>query len=103
MWAAVDCSMETKLSNPISKNNRTFASVFLALSLFGFLFPHQTNQVKSNHQVNLRTSEQPANPRVYPGQPYNQGSGRIVLCDCDLDRNNSIPRLAHNLFSSHQN
>jgi hypothetical protein len=50
--------MQTKLSSLISKSHQSFASVFLAFSLFGFLFPHQTNQVKPNHHVNLRTSEQ---------------------------------------------
>ena len=60
MWVDVDCSMQTKLSSLISKSNRTFVSVFLAFSLFGFLFPHQTNHVKPNHQVNLRTTEQAA-------------------------------------------
>jgi hypothetical protein len=45
-------------SNIISKSRQTFASVFLAFSLFGFLFPHHKNQVKPNHQVNVRTSEQ---------------------------------------------
>lgn len=42
----------------ISKSHQSFASVFLAFSVFAFLFPHQTNQVKPNHQVNLSTSEQ---------------------------------------------
>jgi hypothetical protein len=50
--------MQTKLSGLISKSHHSFASVSLALSLFGFLFPHKTNQVKPNHQVNLRASEQ---------------------------------------------
>jgi hypothetical protein len=71
--AGLDIETNMKLSSLISKSHHNFASVLLAFSLFGFLFPHQTNQVKSNHQVNLRTSEQPANPRVRPGQPYNQG------------------------------
>jgi hypothetical protein len=30
----------------------------LAFGMFGFLFPHQANQVKQNHQVNLITTEQ---------------------------------------------
>lgn len=60
------------LPNFVSKSHQAF-SFFLAFSLVGCVFPHQTNQVKSNHQVNLRTSEQPANPPVHPGQPYNQG------------------------------
>jgi hypothetical protein len=51
-------NMQTKLSSLISKTHHSFASVFLAFSLFGFLFPHQTNQVNPHHQVNLRTSEQ---------------------------------------------
>ena len=71
--AGLDIETNMKLSSLISKSHHSFASVLLAFSLFGFLFPHQTNQVKSNHQVNLRTSEQPANPPVHPGQPYNQG------------------------------
>ena len=68
----IDIETNMKLSSLVSKSHQSFASVFLAFSLFGFLFP-QTNQVKSNHQVNLRASEQPANPRIHPGQPYNQG------------------------------
>jgi hypothetical protein len=58
-----------KLTTLIQQSNRSFASVFLAFSLFGFLFPHQTNQVKPNHQVNLRTSE-PAMDR----EPADDGS-----------------------------
>jgi hypothetical protein len=47
-----------KLANLVGQANRSFASVFLAFSLFGFLFPHHANQVQSNHQVNLKSSEQ---------------------------------------------
>ena len=47
-----------KLTNILGQTNRSFASVFLAFSLFGFLFPHQANQVKQNHHVNLITTEQ---------------------------------------------
>ena len=50
--------MQTKLSSLVSNTHRSFASVFLAFSLFGFLFPHHPKQVKPNHQVNLRTTEQ---------------------------------------------
>jgi hypothetical protein len=46
-----------KLPNILGQTNRSFASVFLAFSLFGFLFPHQTKQVKQNHPVNLITTE----------------------------------------------
>jgi hypothetical protein len=46
-----------KLPNFIRYSHQSFAGIFLAFSLFGFLFPHQTNQVNPNHQVNLRTSE----------------------------------------------
>ena len=42
-----------KLTNILGQTNRSFASVFLAFSLFGFLFPHQANRVKENHQVRL--------------------------------------------------
>ena len=65
--------MQMKLSSLISNSHQSFASAFLAFSLFGFLFPHQTKEVKPNHQVNLRMSEQPVNPPVHPGQPFNQG------------------------------
>jgi len=54
----LDIETNMKLSSLISKSHQSFASVFLAFSLFGFLFPHQTKEVKPNHQVNLRTSEQ---------------------------------------------
>jgi hypothetical protein len=49
---------EMKLSNILGQPNRSFASVFLAFSLFGFLFPHQVNQAHQNHRVNLTTAEQ---------------------------------------------
>jgi hypothetical protein len=68
--AGLDIETNMKLSSLISKSHHSSASVLLAFSLFGFVFPHQTNQVKSNHQVNLRTSEQPANPPVHPGQLF---------------------------------
>ena len=47
-----------KLTNILGQTNRSFASVFLAFSIFGFLFPHHADQVKQNHQVNLITTEQ---------------------------------------------
>jgi hypothetical protein len=53
-----------KLPNFIRHSQQSFASVFLAFSLFGFFFPHHTNQVKGNHQVNLRTSEQTTTEKV---------------------------------------
>jgi hypothetical protein len=70
-----------KLPNFVGKSHQPFASVFLAFSLFGFLFPDYATQVKQTHQVNLKASEQTQrtknekikNPRVHPGQPYNQG------------------------------
>jgi hypothetical protein len=46
-----------KLPNILGQTNRSFASVFLAFSLFGFLFPRQTKRVKQNHHVNLITTE----------------------------------------------
>jgi hypothetical protein len=53
-----EVTKEMKLANILGQTNRSFASVFLAFSLFGFLFPHHANQVKQNHQVNLTTTEQ---------------------------------------------
>jgi peptidase E len=67
--AGLDIETNMKLSSLISKSHHSFASVLLAFSLFGFLFPHQTKQVKPNHQVNLRTSE-PATDR----EPADDGS-----------------------------
>jgi hypothetical protein len=58
-----------KLTNVLAQTNRSFASVFLAFSLLGFLFPHQADQVKQNHQVNLRAAEQTAQP-----EPADDGS-----------------------------
>ena len=60
---------EIKLTNILAQTNRSFASVFLAFSLFGFLFPNKADQVKQNHQVNLRTTEQAAQP-----EPADDGS-----------------------------
>jgi hypothetical protein len=91
-----------KLTNLASKSHQSFASVFLAFSLFGFLFPHHVTGVKQTHQVNLKASEQTGqtkraecfggfdmggrhcvatddseprykNPRVNAGQPYTMG------------------------------
>ncbi|MBV8213938.1 MAG: hypothetical protein JOZ08_12050 [Verrucomicrobia bacterium] len=47
-----------KLTSVLGQANRSFASVFLAFSIFGFLFPHQANQTNQNHHVNLTTTEQ---------------------------------------------
>ncbi len=58
-----------KLTNILGQTNRSFASVFLAFSLFGFLFPHQANQVKENHQVHLTRTEQ-----VPKQEPADDGS-----------------------------
>jgi hypothetical protein len=58
-----------KLTNILGQTNRSFASVFLAFGLFGFLFPHPANQVKQHHQVNLTTTEQ-----VTQQEPADDGS-----------------------------
>ena len=58
-----------KLANILQGTNRSFASVFLAFSLFGFLFPHKADQIKQNHHVNLITTEQAAQP-----EPADDGS-----------------------------
>ena len=47
-----------KLPNLVGKSHQAFASVFLAFSLFGFVFPHHATRVKQTHQVNLKASEQ---------------------------------------------
>jgi hypothetical protein len=49
-----------KLTNILGQTNRSFASVFLAFSIFGFLFPHHANRIQQNqnHKVNLTTTEQ---------------------------------------------
>jgi hypothetical protein len=47
-----------KLTSLLGQTNRSFASVFLAFSLFGFLFPHHADQVHANHQIYLNTREQ---------------------------------------------
>jgi hypothetical protein len=91
-----------KIINLVSKSHQSFASVFLAFSLFGFVFPHHVTGVKQTHQVNLKASEQTGqtkrtecfggfdmggrhcvatddseprykNPRVNAGQPYTMG------------------------------
>ena len=61
--------MKTKISNLIIKSHQSFASIFLAFSMFGFLFPHHTNQAKPNHQVDLTTSGQSTDP-----EPADDGS-----------------------------
>ena len=46
-----------KVPSLISKSRQTFASVFLAFSVLGFLFPHHATQVKQSCQVNLKSGE----------------------------------------------
>ena len=65
-----------KLTNFLGQTNRSFASVFLALSLFGFLFPHHANQVKQNHRCehdNERTDDAPIRIPQMMGR-YTSGS-----------------------------
>ena len=47
-----------KLTNILGQASRSLASVFMAFSLIGFLFPHQTKQVKQDHRIYLHTAEQ---------------------------------------------
>jgi len=58
-----------KLSSFISHSHQTFASVFVAFSLFGFLFPHHATQVRQNHQVQLRTAEQTSQTQADDSDP----------------------------------
>ncbi|HYZ75716.1 MAG TPA: hypothetical protein VE641_21745 [Chthoniobacterales bacterium] len=58
-----------RLARYLTASSRSFASVFLAFSLFGFLFPHKADQIKQNHHVNLITTEQAAQP-----EPADDGS-----------------------------
>jgi hypothetical protein len=58
-----------KLTNILGQTNRSFASIFLAFNLFGFLFPHHANQIKQNHHPNLTTAEQATQP-----EPADDGS-----------------------------
>ena len=41
------------LSNSIKQQNQSFASVLLAFSLFGFLWPDHVNSANGRHHVNL--------------------------------------------------
>lgn len=58
-----------KLSNLISNCHQTFASVLLAFSLFGFLFPHHATEPKRNHHVNLKTIEQTSQTKTSDSIP----------------------------------
>jgi hypothetical protein len=42
-----------KLSNLIKQPNQSFASVLLAFSLFGFLWPHHANSANGRQHVNM--------------------------------------------------
>ena len=44
---------KVKLSNSIKQPSQSFASVLLAFSLFGFLFPHHTHAGNGRHQMNF--------------------------------------------------
>jgi hypothetical protein len=58
-----------KLTNLLGQTNRSFASVFLAFSLFGFLFPHHNGQVTPNHQVHLSMSRPAATEQTENSAP----------------------------------
>jgi hypothetical protein len=58
-----------KLTNILGQANGSFASILLAISLFGFLFPDHAKQAKQNHRVNLTTTEQ-----VTTQEPADDGS-----------------------------
>lgn len=47
-----------KFSNLLSKLHRTFARVFSALNLIDSLFPRHPTNLKQNHQVKLKNSDQ---------------------------------------------
>ena len=61
-----------KLPNLISNYHQTFASVLIAFSLFGFLFPHHATRMKGTHQVNLKASEQTWQTKTYDYDPQYQ-------------------------------
>lgn len=42
-----------KLSNSIKPANQSFASVLVALGLFGFLWPHHVNSADRHARVNI--------------------------------------------------
>jgi hypothetical protein len=65
-----EVTTKMKLTHFLGQTNRSFASVFLAFGLFGFLFPHHGNQVKQNHEVNMITTEQTAHQQ----NPADDGS-----------------------------
>jgi len=58
-----------KLTNILGQANGSFASVVLAISAFGFLFPNHAKQVRQNHRANLTTTEQ-----VTTQEPADDGS-----------------------------
>lgn len=47
-----------KLPNPARRSNQFFGSVLLAVSLFGFLFPHRTNHATSHYRVSMTKQSQ---------------------------------------------
>jgi hypothetical protein len=48
-----------KLHNSILSSCQSFASVLLAFSLFGFIWPHHTNSAKQHHNVNTVKQNEP--------------------------------------------
>lgn len=58
-----------KLTNILGQANGSFASVVLAISVFGFLPPNHAKQVRQNHRANLTTTEQ-----VTTQEPADDGS-----------------------------
>ena len=47
-----------KFSNLISKLHQTFSRVFSALNLFGSVFPRHATNLKQNHQMSLKNTDQ---------------------------------------------
>ena len=58
-----------KLSNLATQSYRSFASVFLAFSLFGFVFAHQTHPTGEHHPVNQKMSLQTSKPETNTTDP----------------------------------
>jgi len=58
-----------KLPNLISNCHQTFASILLAFSLFGFVFPHHATRIKQIHQLNVKASEQTWQTKTDDSEP----------------------------------
>jgi hypothetical protein len=70
---------KVKLSNSIKQPSQSFASVLLAFSLFGFLFPHHTHAGNGRHQMNFMQKSRSGKIVTTPGILRHEALGSTTI------------------------